>query len=258
MITLDQIKVFSKKYRINQTVIYREYLQLLWLSHFYKQKQSSEIYFKGGTAIHLIYNAPRFSEDLDFTSEVPQQDLDNLVNNTLKEVKRNIEIEIKERKVLAGKTYLLTALPSILPFKTFVKLDFSFREKVIKPAKSTIETDYPILFTSYIHHLSKEEIFAEKVRAILSRKKGRDIYDLWYLLTIGTEPNTPLIKEKLAYYNLKFGKNVINDLYKKISDFGSENFAKDLAPFVSEAERARLPELYEVIKDYLKRKFSII
>ena len=75
-------------------------------------------------------------------------------------VKRNIEIEIKERKVLAGKTYLLTALPSILPFKTFVKLDFSFREKVIKPAKSTIETDYPILFTSYIHHLSKEEIFA--------------------------------------------------------------------------------------------------
>lgn len=34
---------------------------------FYQEKEAEAILFKGGTALRLIYQSPRFSEDLDFS-----------------------------------------------------------------------------------------------------------------------------------------------------------------------------------------------
>ena len=46
--------------------------------------------------------------------------------------------------------------------------------------------------------LDEEEILAEKVRAIVSRTKARDVYDFWFLLQEKTEINYSLIQTKLA------------------------------------------------------------
>ena len=72
MITLTQLKPFAHKYKTNDATVFREYLQLLFLSQLYQHSQAKQIIFKGGTAIHLIFKAPRFSEDLDFTVVVPE------------------------------------------------------------------------------------------------------------------------------------------------------------------------------------------
>ncbi|MFC1710146.1 nucleotidyl transferase AbiEii/AbiGii toxin family protein [Patescibacteria group bacterium] len=61
--------------------------------------------------------------------------------------------------------------------------DFSRRETILEPKTSPIETTLPIGAVSLINHLSEREILAEKIRAIYSRKKGRDLFDLWYLLS---------------------------------------------------------------------------
>jgi len=84
----------------------------------------------------------------------------SLIKNTFTETLSETEAELKERKTITGKRFLLTAHPSILPYKTFVNLDFSFREKVLKPQKSIVETDYPVLFTSYL--LLMSTIFLKK------------------------------------------------------------------------------------------------
>lgn len=77
----------------------------------------------------------------------------------------------------------------------------------MKPTKSTISTNYPIIFTSFINHLSGDEIVAEKVRAIMTREKGRDIYDLWFLLNKNILIDNNLVEEKLKYYDIsKFEK----------------------------------------------------
>ena len=181
MITIEQIHSLAKKKKINETTIFREYLQLLFLSKLYTRKQSQAIFFKGGTALHLIHKAPRFSEDLDFTVELKGKDFSNFIQKLFEEISKEGMIKFREKKSITGKRFLLKSESAILPYETFVNLDFSFREKIIFPQKSIIETDYPILFTSYIYHLSKDEIFAEKIRALLTRIKGRDLYDLWYL-----------------------------------------------------------------------------
>lgn len=253
MITKEQIYSLAKEKKINQTTILREYLQLLFLNELYSENKSRKIFFKGGTALHLIYQAPRFSEDLDFTAELQEKDFLSFIWRLFKQFSKKEAITFREKKTIVGKRFLLKAAPAVLPYETFVNLDFSFREKVISPQKSVIETDYPVLFTSYVYHLSKEEIFAEKIRALLTRSKGRDLYDLWYLVAQGTRLDKDLVKEKLKYYNLE---NIEKDkILQKVGQFSKKDFVLDVRPFVSVDQRGKLEDFFNYIQDYLEGKF---
>lgn len=249
MITKEQIYSLAKKKKINETTIFREYLQVFFLSELYSAKQSKDIFFKGGTALHLIYGASRFSEDLDFTVELKEEIFLNFIWELFSAASKKEAIEFKEKKSIAGKKFLLTAVPIILPHKTFINLDFSFREKVLRPEKSIIETDYPVLFTSYVHHFSKDEIFAEKIRALLTRAKGRDLYDLWYLMTQGARIDKDLVKEKLRYYHLENIRK--HKILERVEQFSKKDFVLDIRPFIPVNERDRLRDFFDYIRDYL-------
>lgn len=250
MITREQIHSLAKKEKINETTIFRKYLQLLFLSKLYATRKSKAIFFKGGTALHLIYKAPRFSEDLDFTIEMAEKDFLSFIWELFQEISKEETIEFREKKSISGKRFLLKAEPAVLPYETFVNLDFSFREKIISPQKSIIETDYPVLFTSYVYHLSKDEIFAEKIRALLTRNKGRDLYDLWYLVNQGAKMDESLVREKLKYYHLEKIKR--DEILKRIKEFLKKDFVLDMRPFVPLGERKKLGELFDYIKSYLR------
>lgn len=253
MITKEQIYSLAKRNKINETTIFREYLQLLFLSELYSEKQSSNIFFKGGTALHLIYKAPRFSEDLDFTVSLREKDFLAFIQGLIDIMAKKEAIEFKERKTLTGKRFLLMALPTVLPYKTFINLDFSFREKIFNPQKSIIETEYPVLFTSYVYHPSIDELFAEKIRALLTRVKGRDLYDLWYLNTQGAQINKDLVMEKLRYYRLEeISKDRILEIIER---FPKKDFILDVRPLVPLDQRNRLEDFFNYIKDYLRGKF---
>src|SRR3989338_8455566 len=137
-------------------------------------------------------------------------------------IRKNEEVSFKERKTITGKRFLLSASPSILSYNIFINLYFSFRERVLKPKKSTIQTEFPVIFTSFVYHLSKEEIFAEKIRALFSRKKGRDLYDLWHLAAQNVKIENVLIQEKLRYYGIKNKSK--KDILKKINEFSQKDF----------------------------------
>ena len=47
MITKDQIKNLSKTFQIDEFSIFREYLQLVFLSYLYQEKYANKIFFKG-------------------------------------------------------------------------------------------------------------------------------------------------------------------------------------------------------------------
>jgi predicted nucleotidyltransferase component of viral defense system len=44
--------------------------------------------------------------------------------------------------------------------------------------------------------MSLEEILVEKVVALTKRKKGRDLYDLWFLFSAGVKLNKKLLEKK--------------------------------------------------------------
>lgn len=253
MITQEQVRALAKQYKINETVIFREYLQLVFLQKLYQKMPSQNIFFKGGTAIHLIYQAPRFSEDLDFSVMLSISEFNAYITSVLKRMEDEEGISSKERKSITGKQFLLAA-ENILPYKTTIALDFSFREKVFSNERSILQTSYPVLFTSYVYHLSQEEMLAEKIRAVMTRRKGRDLYDLWYFLSKGTELRQDMLRKKLAYYEISEVTN--SAIVKRVASFSQKDFVLDLRPFVPLNERDRLPEFFEILQAQIRQAFK--
>lgn len=250
MITIDQVRRFAQDLKTNEFTAFREYIHYLFLSVFYAGPASSRVYFKGGTAIHIIYHAPRFSEDLDFTSHITDKVFSDLIADTFSRLTQSERLVFKERKTITGKRYMLatTNLPGLPP--VYVNLDFSFREKVLQPQHSIVQTAFPILFTEFVSHLSQEEMFAEKIRAIATRKKGRDLYDLWYLSTRGVKLDAKLVQQKLSYYHKE--STTGPEILERCEDFSEHDFERDLRPFVPVPERTKLPQFFSYIQAYLK------
>lgn len=253
MITDAQVSALAKKHKINESVIFREYLQLVFLQKLYQKNSSQGIFFKGGTAIHLIHHAPRFSEDLDFSVTLSMTEFNAYIKTVLKRMEDDEGVTCRERKSITGKQFLIAA-EDILPYKTYIALDFSFREKVFSNDHSIIQTAYPVIFTSYVHHLSQDEMLAEKIRATMTRRKGRDLYDLWYLLSQGVEIRQDMLRKKLAYYDMPNATNA--DIIERISSFSKKDFVLDLRPFVPLNERDRLTEFFEIVQEQIRKALT--
>lgn len=254
MITLEQVRDLAVRFRIHETVVFREYLQAAFLQKLYRRAPARQIYFKGGTAIHLLLGAPRFSEDLDFSVTLEAAAFGEYIATALKWMETEEGVSWKEKESLAGRQFLLTAEPAVLPYPTYVTLDFSFREPVYMPQRSVLRTAYPLIFTSFVHHLSAEELLAEKIRALMTRQKGRDLYDLWYLLSKGVQIRSDLVAAKLAYYQLA---NVSPaEILAKAASFPERDFILDLRPFLPQGERERLPEFFEYLQASLRQALS--
>jgi len=254
MITLEQIEKLSKKYKTNTTVIAREYLQLVFLQNFYQLSGAENVFFKGGTAIRFFQDGFRFSEDLDFTAEIGEKKLNALVLKAIDNIQKSVQgLSFKEKKGL-GKNYLLTLEKGLLDFEIFVRLEFSFREKALQKEKEIIKTDFPVIFTSFVYYLGGEEILAEKFRALLTRSKGRDLFDIWFLLTKGHEINENFVKKKMKYYpKVEFGwKKVI----EKVKKYPFKKFKNDLQPFIPVDKRAKIDELFEIVKMEINNKLK--
>jgi hypothetical protein len=91
--------------------------------------------------------------------------------------------------------------------------------------------------------MAKEEILAEKVRAIMTRKKAREVYDLWFLLQ-DTAVNLPLIHKKLAYVHKKYNFTE----FRKHLHLKEEIWESEVTPLV-----AHVPLFREVKKLILER-----
>lgn len=256
MIDQSQLSDLVKKYQTNSTVILREYVQLLFLETLYTVRGSENFIFKGGTAVHLVYKAPRFSEDLDFTVSISQDEAKLIIQKLFIKMAKMGEYNFNPKKTITGLRYMMTIHMSIISFTIYMNLDFSFREINLTHEKSIIETQFPVTTNSIVHNMGKDEIVAEKVRAILTRRKGRDIYDLWYLLSKEAQLNKDWIKQKFAYYGDKDLQ--LSDLVGRINDFPVKDFVEDLRPFVSLSERDQLATRYPIMQEYITSRVKAI
>lgn len=230
---LDQTTAqkLSKELKIDLFSVYREYLQILFLKYFYSQKNTEKIFFKGGTAIRLIVNSFRFSEDLDFTSLVKKTVLIKNINQALKSLNKEIsEIEFKKEKTIdnsfSGRIFQKI---SDFKFPLTIRLDFSLREKPLNTQTSFIETIFPISPYAQVPHLQSKELLAEKIRAIFSRTRGRDIFDLWFLLSKKIPLDWSLINKKMSFYNKTAN---LDKLIKIIQNISQQEIKSDLAKFL--------------------------
>jgi len=183
MLSQNFLKEFTKKSQTIEKNVVRECIQHLFLSSLYKLPEAERLLFKGGTALRFIYGSPRFSEDLDFTGEniYHYQIIDELFINALSEIgKQGIKIDFKEAKPTTG-GYLGVIHYEIYDFVEDIKFEISLRSgKELATEITTIINDYAPVYT--IVSLSGTELVKGKMAALISRKKPRDYYDLYFFL----------------------------------------------------------------------------
>jgi predicted nucleotidyltransferase component of viral defense system len=251
MISKDQIQEFSKRLAIDEFTIIREYIQIVFLSILYSTKESQKIYFKGGTAIRLLLKSGRFSEDLDFTAELTTKEIDEVVNETIKKVSLTVP-GVRLKKTDEGKasyTGILSYQPEGMKHPLNIHLDFSLREKPETSKQTVLETDFPVAPQPVVRHMDWQEILAEKIRAFLVRSKGRDVYDLWFMLGKGVELDWNMINRKAKMYSIETS---LQDIMNRIGEFDEKKLKNDLS------EITDLDKLFTRLGEIRPRVFALV
>lgn len=184
MIDERYLQKLAVKYQTKFPTVAREYLQALFLESFYRLPQSELFLFKGGTALRLAFRSPRFSEDLDFSARTDISIFENLfiqVAENLQDLglKPELETAVKTTGGYVG------GLKTILYGENVpIKIHISQRKMfTVKGERMVISGEYLPPF--FIQLLEKPCLVGEKIEALMTRKKPRDFYDLYFILRAG-------------------------------------------------------------------------
>ncbi len=244
MIGLDELNEAKEKRKTNLYYEEKEYLQYIFLNAISKHPEN--FIFKGGTCLRICSGLERASEDLDFNTNLKILKIKEIVKQCLKDFDLlNIKNEIFSEKELAGNLRVEIRFegPLFAGRKTStntIKIDFSNRKANTKEVKvvQKLFSDVP-LFTIIV--MEEKEMLAEKIRALLTRKKPRDLYDVWILLNKGAVVDKQLLLGKLKEDKMDS---------KKIVFPSKEDYERDLKILVK-----AVPD-YEQVKNFVNDKIK--
>ncbi len=209
MILRSELKKYCPELKFNLGQAEIDYLQHLFLS-ILSRYPAEHLVFKGGTALQKGYGLPRFSIDLDFTSKSKNSSLE-LIKSISKEIEQfGYPTQLEEVKTL-GETFILKIsgpLSGAGPMSIArLRIEISQRESLlIEPEKIKINPIYQDQKPYTIKIMAEKEILSEKIRAIITRNKPRDVFDLYFLLNKGIIFHLDFVNSKLVYYQEVFEK----------------------------------------------------
>lgn len=171
----------SRRLQTTRDNIAREYCQHLFLSRFYRQRGTEKILFKGGTALRILWQSPRFSEDLDFSgAKIPQSEIENTLQEVLIEIEREgLATDVEESKSTTG-GYLGKLLFRWGRFSVSIRIEVSQRKSPFLSEQTLVRCDWIPAYP--VFHLTEQEMVLEKIADLLGRGKPRDFFDLYFIL----------------------------------------------------------------------------
>lgn len=228
--------------------ILREYLQYKILEIIFNSKYAQAVIFLGGTALRIIYNNNRFSEDLDFDNfTLTEEQFADLAN----EVKKGLELqgyEVEIKNVFKGAYRSYIRMPNVLfdndisslkEEKIMIQIDtaphaFNYKKDTKILNKFDVFTQ---IFTTPIDVLLSQKIYAALNR---SRAKGRDFFDMVFLLSL-TKPNYEYLDKKLG---IKNGRELKEALLAKTADLNFDDLARDIESFLVNGQDSKKVKLF--------------
>jgi len=259
MLSLKEIeKYYPEDLKIFKRNIIREYLQYKILQIIFNSKYANKLSFLGGTALRIIHNNTRFSEDLDFDNfGLKEKEFDQISI----EVKKQLELEgyiVEIRNVYKGAYRCYVRIPKLLfdnelsgykEEKILIQLDTAPHNFFYKP-KKVILNKFDV-FTE-INTTPIDIILSQKIYAIFNRKtqKGRDFYDVIFLFS-KTEPNYDYLEMKMKISDSKSLKKELSNFCEKLN---FRELARDVKPFLFNSQDSKRVELFCVFINELKLK----
>lgn len=203
MISRSRLREIGKMTGLHLYQQEKDYLLKLFLYNYFRR--FNDAVFKGGTCIKYLFGTERFSDDLDFNIITSPLEFEQQVKKTLKEINYigiNTGFIKSERFTDAytceiwfhGPLYEGTSQTG-----NRFRIDAGKRGGVVRnPKWMLISSEYPETKERFlIYTMDEQEILIEKIITLIERKKGRDLYDTWFLLKSGVKLNPNLFYKKI-------------------------------------------------------------
>jgi predicted nucleotidyltransferase component of viral defense system len=192
MISEAQLRRLARELDVRLGYAEKNYVNSWILWAIYTSPYGDNLLFKGGTALSKLYfpETWRYSEDLDFGVEGEYHGTEAALQGALEDAARasGVDFEVTKHRELQKAEY-----PT-----HYVDIDIQYNAVLGQKNTTSLDVmvDEYIAFNSVTHHhsyedvpefeltaYSREEIFAEKLRALYQRSQARDYYDLYRMMT---------------------------------------------------------------------------
>ncbi len=259
----SMLKSYNPKSKSEYEGAIQEIMQEIALMGLWRSKFFEHAAFYGGTALRILHDLGRFSEDLDFSLLKPDPEFD--LSPFLKAVEEELEISglnIRvDHHIRHAEESIRSAFLKTGTLETFIRigLDESLKKhtqsnEVIK-IKLEVDIDPPSGFTTEIRYLARpfpfsvrtyapEDLFAGKMHALLCRPykvrvKGRDWYDFIWYVSKGFRLHLIHLEKRMrqsGHYALAeplTQRQFLDFIQEKISALNIEAAKEDIRRFIS-------------------------
>ena len=213
---------------------------------------SGQIAMRGGTLLHKVHLAPpsRYSEDIDLVvvGTRPEEHIRRAVRRVLTDVlgtpkasvwdtiKLALRNTVKPSRVLRM-TY---SIPSIIESGRMLDIVVEANVTERKPHLSVVEIPFSFPFRdksvqTQIKGYDIHEMLGTKMRAMFQRKRGRDLFDLYWALTKSSSPvEPPAIIESFQHYMKQEGTKAARAEFVGILEahLKDRGFCSDMEPLL--------------------------
>ncbi len=256
MLELEQIKsYYPGNLRGVERFMLREYLQYKILEILFESVYANKLVFIGGSALRIVHGNNRFSEDLDFDNFniSPEEfiEIGKTIQHGLK--LEGYEVDIRSMTRVVYHCYI--RFPKLLfdnklsghaEEKIFIRLDTEAQHFDFIPQRHLLNRFD--VFTE-IKITPVDILLAQKFLTIISRKqsKGRDFYDVIFLLGRDVKPNFDFLSKKASISNGRILKEAVSE---KISSIDMKVIAEDVKPFLFNQKEVKKVVMFS---DYLQQ-----
>ena len=208
--------------------------------------------FRGGTSLNKLFFDPpaRYSEDLDFVQKTGEP-----IGPTLDAMRGVLDPWLGEprRKVTPMSSKLTYRYSTTNGDKAKLKVEISTIEHF--QVLPTIEKEHSIdskWFSgkTIVPVYQLEELIATKIKALYQRRKGRDLFDLWYVLKKGVidlEKTMELFRE----YNKLCKANITQNLFLENMEAKMEHpdFLSDMDTLLPVGREWDVRSAFDIVKE---------
>lgn len=241
---------WQEDFQVEQDLVIERALMAIYGDEYLKERLA----FRGGTALHKLYLAPaaRYSEDIDLvqiTTEPFGPIMDKL---------REVLSFLGDKPIRKQKHHNNTLIYRFdseggIPLRLKVEVNCREHHTIfgIQDVKHAMQSEWytgEVLIPTY----ELAELLGTKMRALYQRRKGRDLFDMWFAIT-QTDVDSTRIIEAWKFYmkqedNSVSQKEFIENMEKKISD---QDFLGDMQGLLRPDLSYKITVAYEFIKKEL-------
>ncbi len=259
-----------ERYELNNVLDYKnaikEIIQEIALLGLWRGKFFEKAAFYGGTALRILYQLDRFSEDLDFSLLAPDpnfdlKDYESAVQQELASLGFSAQVEkkIKSKSSAIDSAFIkLNTIQHLILIGVPEQICKGMHPDEMIKIRFEIDTDPPLISPSTENRLLLlpipfsvksyriEDLFAGKAHAALCREwkgrvKGRDWYDLVWFVSRGIRMNLEYLEQRMRQsgfwtktHNLTHN-DLMNLFEQKILTLDIESAKADIINFIKDS-----------------------